>query len=159
MKSGLKDNVCYRTSEDVMSEKDSLSRDHQLKLEAYRSLQQENSSEARDTMTLDVIFVAGSTAWFFKSPGPLTTVPPWFLSLSYAFLAGLWFLLALRTHLRIRRRVKLMLSIERCVGFCAYRAMESYTKQKRFLLLKYPYYRGLVLGVILLVIVYDALKC
>ncbi len=142
-----------------MSEKDSLSRDHQLKLEAYRSLQHENSSEARDTMTLDVIFVAGSAAWFFKSPEPITSVPPWFLSLSYAFLAVLWFLLALRTHWRISRRVKLMISIERYVGFYAYQAMEAYTKQKRFYLLKYPFYRGLALFVILLVIVYDAFTC
>ena len=151
----MSDNEHYQTK---LAMKRNLA-DDELKIEAYRSLQSENSSEARDTMTLDVIFVASSTAWFFKSTDPLTTVPPLFLSGSYALLAVLWFFLALRTHLRIRRRLKLMISIERCVGFCAYRAMEPYTKQKRFFPLKYPIYRGLVLVVILVVIVYDWFKC
>ena len=50
------------------NEKDSLSRDHQLKLEAYRSLQEVNNLETRDTMTFDGIFIAGSAGWFFKDP-------------------------------------------------------------------------------------------
>lgn len=134
-----------------MSEKDSLSRDHQLKLEAYRSLQHENSSEARDTMSFDAIFIAGSAAWLFKGAN-LSSRSSLILLVGYVLLLLLWQGLALRTHRRIRKRVEKMILIEKCVGFCAYRAMKDHIA-KELRILKYPYYRAVIGASILLYIV------
>ncbi len=133
--------------------------DDELKIEAYRSLQNENSAEARDTMTLDVIFVASSAAWFFKSPTSLTVLPPLVWQTLYLIVALLWFFLGFRTHCRKNERIRLMISIEKCLGFNAYRAMAPYESQKRWWLVRYPFYRGVVLFAILLVILFDLLEC
>lgn len=144
-----------------MNQEDSLSRSHHLKLEVYRSLKEENNLEARDTMSLDAIFVAGTVAWLLR-PHNLSLPSSCILLVGYVLLLLLWYGLAWRTHKRIHKRIDIMLCIEKHVGFCAYRAMEDHI-QKEFCLLKYPNYRLLILVVILVVIAVEVgahlLKC
>ena len=127
----------------------------ELSIEAYRSLQNENSWEARDTMTLDVIFIASIATWSFKSGNLLSVLPSCLLAIVCLTITVLWWLLSWRTHCRKDERIKLMTSIERHLDFCAYRAMETYVKQARWKLVQYPVYRGVVAAAVGSAIILD----
>ena len=134
-----------------------LDKNDHLQLEAYRSLQQENSGEARDAMSLDAIFLVITGASLFGKTPALLPLSKIFLGVGYVMIMVLWLGLTRRQHKRIVERIKIMKGIESSVGFSAYQAMESHIGKEPSIL-KFPYYRMLLALVIVAILIVEICK-
>ena len=148
-----------------MNEQKSLSRDDQLKLEAYCTFKDLNSLEARDTMALDGMFLVISAAWLFNSNGAtLSELSSGILLVGYVLFLIVWFGLALRTRRRMRRRSEFMSCIEECMEFPIRTNLELIIDKEPFAYkytvhrLTYPMYRFAITAVIVAIIIAEIRK-